>query len=244
MVITSINNEKVKYIYKLQQKKYRDQFHQFVVEGDHLIVEAIKSNLVCEIYILDGYNFDFSFDGNINFVTSDVMKKMSSQDSSCNMLAICNMPQNNKITKNVIMLDQLQDPGNIGTIIRSAAAFNYDLFIGENTCDIFNPKTIRSTEGMIFHINFVKGNISEFIKEHSNYSFFVADMNKGHSVSDLKDIKLHAIIVGNEGSGVSDEIKNNENVEFVHIKQSSICESLNVGVAASILMHEMGDLNE
>ena len=96
---------------------------------------------------------------------------------------------------------------------------------------------------MIFHVNFIKSNLLDFINQHNDYKFYIADMNEGLSVKEIKNISKHGIIVGNEGNGISDDIRN-MNIEYVHIKQSSKCESLNVGVAASIIMHELGDINE
>lgn len=242
MVITSLNNEYIKEVNKLHQKKYRDESKKFIIEGDHLVSEAYKSGYLKEIIILED-NFVKYDDIKTTYVTKDVMDKISEQISSSNIIGICSYIENTNISNNCIMLDALQDPGNLGTIIRSAAAFNYDVILGDNTVDIYNSKVIRSTEGMIFHVNFIKSNLLDFINKHDNYKFYIADMNKGFDVKELNNVSKHGIIIGNEGNGISDDIRNLD-LDYIHIKQSSKCESLNVGVAASIIMHELGDINE
>lgn len=243
MIIESVNNERIKNISKLHLKKYREEEEKFLVEGDHLVDEAYKNNYLLEVFILNGK--EYTFDNiNITYVTEDVMRKLSEQDSSTDIIGVCKMIDE-KIDEgsNLIILDALQDPGNLGTIIRSAAAFNYSVVLGDNTVDIYNSKVLRSTEGMIFNVSFIKENIESFIKNHSNYSYFIADMDKGINIKNLKISGLVGIIVGNEGNGVS-SILRDLNLNYVHIKQSKKCESLNVGVAASILMHEVGDIYE
>lgn len=242
MVITSVNNDYIKEVNKLHQKKYRDESKTFIVEGDHLISEAYKNGYLKEIIALEDVILKYD-DIKTTYVTKEVMDKISEQISSSNIIGICNYIENKSINNNVIMLDGLQDPGNLGTIIRSAAAFNYDVILGDNTVDIYNSKVIRSTEGMIFNVNFIKSNLVDFINKHDDYTFYIADMDKGKSVKALKDISKHGIIVGNEGNGISDDVRN-MNIEYVHINQNRKCESLNVGVAASIIMHELGDKNE
>lgn len=242
MVITSLNNDYIKEVNKLHQKKYRDESKSFIIEGDHLIAEAYKNGYLKEIIALDNMIVKYD-DIKTTYVTKEVMDKISDQMSGTNIIGICNYIENKSITNNVIMLDGLQDPGNLGTIIRSAAAFNYDVILGDNTVDIYNSKVIRSTEGMIFNVNFIKSNLVDFINEHNDYKFYIADMNEGYNVKEINKTTKHGIIVGNEGNGISDIIRN-MNIEYVHIKQNKKCESLNVGVAASIIMHELGDLNE
>lgn len=242
MVITSINNEKIKNLAKLHLKKYRDEEKLFLVEGDHLVSEAIKHNYLVELYLLDGDNNPFDFD-NITYVSKEVLNKLSEQDSSTNVVGVCKFIDEKISSNKLILLDSLQDPGNLGTIIRSASAFNYDIVIGDNTVDIYNSKTIRSTEGMIFSVNFIKSNLKNFIINNNKYNYLIADMHKGNDSKKIMNINNPAIIVGNEGNGISDEIRN-MNIEYVHINQDTNCESLNVGVAASILMYELGDINE
>lgn len=242
MIITSVNNEYIKEVNKLHIKKYRDEKKLFIIEGDHLINEAYKTGNLKEIFVLENSNYKFD-NVKTTYVTKEVLAKLSEQLSSPDIIGICSYIENSTIENNLIILDSLQDPGNLGTIIRSAAAFNYDVILGENTVDIYNSKVIRSTEGMIFHVNFLKTNIVNFIKENNNYNYIIADMHKGDNIKKLKVNTKIAIIVGNEGNGISDEVRNLK-LNYVHINQTKKCESLNVGVAASIIMHELGDIDE
>lgn len=242
MEITSVNNEKIKELSKLQTKKYRDEKKLFLVEGDHLVNEAYKAGYLKEVFVLNDskYNFD-----NIPLtkVSKEVIKKLSEQTSLSDIVGVCAYIEEKITNNNLIILDGIQDPGNLGTIIRSAAAFNYDILLGDNTVDIYNSKVIRSTEGMIFNVNYIKNNIIDFINKNKNYNYFIADMNKGKEIKDLSINKNIAIIMGNEGNGISKEVHDKIN-KYLYIKQMSKCESLNVGVAASIIMYELGDINE
>jgi len=242
MVITSTSNERIKNIAKLQIKKYRDEERKFLVEGDHLVNEAYESGYLEEVFILDGANYSFD-NVNVNYVSEEVLKKLSDQISSTDIIGVCKFIDIKELNNNLILLDKIQDPGNLGTIIRSAAAFNYDVVIGDNSVDIYNSKTIRSTEGMIFHVNFIKTNLINFINNNRNYKYLIADMNNGTNVKKLNITGKHALIMGNEGNGVSDDIRN-LGLDYVYINQNNKCESLNVGVASSILMHELGDVDE
>ena len=242
MVITSVNNEKIKNLSKLHLKKYRDEEKKFLIEGDHLVTDAINNNSLLELYVLESANINFEFE-NVTYVTKEVLNKLSEQDSSTNVIGVCKYIESKDLSNKLLLLDGIQDPGNLGTIIRSAAAFGFDIILGDNTVDIYNSKTIRSTEGMIFNINFYKTNLITFISDNSKYNYFIADMHKGNSVKDITGTNYTAIIMGNEGNGVSTEIRN-LNLNYLHINQNKKCESLNVGVAASIIMYELGDVNE
>jgi TrmH family RNA methyltransferase len=236
MNITSLNNSKVKEWNKLKIKKYRDQEKKFIIEGDHLVNIALKNNLVESlICIEDKYDFNNKY-----IVTKEIMKKLSSQVSISNEMAICNFINKNKIEGNVIILDNIQDPGNMGTIIRSAVAFNFKtIIISNDSVDLYNEKTIRATEGMLFNLNIIIGNLNKYIDElrKNDYLILGTDVNKGTNISDFKDKKI-ALIIGNEGQGMHNNLKLLCD-KMVNIKMNSKCESLNAGVAASILMSEV-----
>ena len=243
MLITSLTNDKVKNLVKLQNKKYREEEKKFIVEGDHLVSESYKTNNLIEIYALEDIVVTFT-DVPVTYVTKEVMKKISEQTSSTDIIGLCKYIENEiDEKKNLVLLDGIQDPGNLGTIIRSAVAFNFDIVIGDNTVDVYNSKTIRSTEGMIFNVNFIKSNLVDFINNHKNHKYLVADMNNGTDIKSYNKTSNVAIIMGNEGNGISDIIRNLD-IDYIYIKESKKCESLNVGVAASIIMHELGDIDE
>ena len=138
------------------------------------------------------------------------------------------------------MLDNLQDPGNLGTIIRSAVAFNIGtIIISDDSVDLYNPKVVRSTEGMIFNLNVIRRNLKEVIPvlKRQGYKIVGTLVNAG---DDLKNIDKEnvCIIIGNEGNGMSLDIRDMCD-NFTNIKISDNCESLNAGVAASIIMYEV-----
>ena len=233
MKITSLQNDHVKYWNSLNNKKFRDKERRFLVEGDHLISEAKKQNLVIETISTVDEMADF-------LVTEEIMKKISSQATICENAAVVRFIPEDKISGNIIVLDGIQDPGNLGTIIRSCIAFNFtNIILSDTSVDLYNPKVIRATEGMIFHINVLRRNLIEFIPslKKLGYKIIGADVING---SDIKNIDKEniALVLGNEGNGMSNEVKDLCDW-FVYIKMNNACESLNVGVAASILMYEV-----
>ena len=150
MIYSSIHNDKIKFYKNLNIKKFR-------------VEEASKSGLLKEIIILDGNDYDY----NVNkiYVTSNVMKTISTLDSLPSIIGVCDKNLNKVLGDKVLILDNIQDPGNLGTIIRSAVAFDIDTIIASlDTVDIFNPKVIRASQGMIFHINYIVDNLSERLK--------------------------------------------------------------------------------
>ena len=235
MYITSTSNEKIKYIKKLNEKKYRDSENLFLVEDEHLVNEALKKGIVKEVFTI----FDKEYNVPTYKVNEKIMKFISNQISGSKIIAVCKKLGEKDVSGNIIILDNLQDPGNLGTIIRSAVAFNFDtIVLSNNSVDLYNPKVIRASEGMIFNINIIRTNLLDFLnKLDKDYTLITTDVNNGKDIKELKYKKI-AIVIGNEGNGVSKEIANLCN-EKVYIKMNSNCESLNAGVSASILMYEV-----
>ena len=139
----------------------------------------------------------------------------------------------------ILILDNIQDPGNLGTIVRSGVAFNFDtIVLSKDTVDLYNPKVVRATEGMIYKINIIVRDLKEFINSiKDKYIIYGTDVNNGISISDIDSNNI-VIIIGNEGNGISKDIKSlcDKNI---YIDISSRCESLNAGVASSIIMYEI-----
>ena len=207
MEISSINNTKIKEWAKLKIKKYRDNGDEFLIEGDHLVNIAVSKDLVLSIIAVDkkyevlGVPF--------YLVTDAIMKKLSSQASSSEVIAIARKNKTREINGNVVLLDNIQDPGNLGAIIRSAVAFNIDTIVMSNdTVDLYNEKVIRSSEGMIFEINFVKDNLDRVIKDlkSKNYKIYGTDVTCGKDLKSIDFCEKTGIIIGNEGNGVKKEI--------------------------------------
>lgn len=233
MKITSIHNDNVKYWVSLKSKKIRDKERKFIVEGDHLIEEARKNNLI--EYIISCVDEDADF-----YVTKEIMEKISDQKSISYNAAVVKFIPEDSVNGNVIILDNLQDPGNLGTIIRSSVAFNIDtIIISDTSVDLYNPKVVRATEGMIFNLNIIRRKLEEVIPVLKNlgYKIVGTDVNEGIDVRNISKENV-AIVIGNEGSGMSDSVRILCD-EFINIKISKACESLNAGVAASIIMYEV-----
>lgn len=239
MLITSVNNERIKELVKLKDKKYRDKNNLFFVEGKDIVDEAYKYSLIKELYVLDGTLVDM--DVPVTYVSYDVMKKISDMESISEYYAVCYKKKEADIGNRIIILDNIQDPGNLGTIIRSAVAFNFDtVVLSKNTVDLYNPKVIRSTKGMLFNINIIVRELDEFISSLDSYTIYGTDVVNGNNIRDEDILGNVAIVIGNEGRGISDNIKKLCN-KFVYIDMNNNCESLNASVAASILMYEVNN---
>lgn len=241
MLITSLNNERVKELVKLHDKKYRDMTNTFFVEGIDLINEAYKNKCLDHVYILDGYNNLFS-DIECTYVSYDVMKKISKLDSITEYFGVCKKKSNNVTPGDkIIILDGIQDPGNLGTIIRSAVAFNFDTVVLSPDCvDLYNPKVIRSTKGMIFNVNVITSDLSSYIKSLQGYKIYGTDVINGYNIKNEDIDKNIVIVIGNEGNGISDEVRKLCD-KFIYIDMNNNCESLNAGVSASIIMYEVNN---
>ena len=241
MYITSINNEYIKEISKLNEKKYRDKSNKYLIEGLHLVTEALKYDIIDTIIIRE----DFSYETNIKhiIVSNEVMKKLSDNPSIPKIMAVVNKKESTIKGNKILLLDRLQDPGNLGTIIRSAVAFNFDTIILSNdTVDLYNSKVLRSTQGMLFNINILRQDLTNVINElkNNNYTIYGTKVDNGYDVKEINNINKFALIIGNEGTGISDNILKQCD-KYLYIKMNNNCESLNAGVAASILMYEMGN---
>lgn len=242
MVITSLDNDNVKKWKKLCKKKYRDEFDIYLVEGEHLVEEAYKSGVLDKVIVLDGE--DYSYD-NIVYVSYEVMKAISSLDTPNKIMGVCKKKENIEIVgKRFLLLDGIQDPGNLGTIVRSAVAFNIDtIILSDDTVDLYNPKVLRSTQGMIFHTNIFSYDIVAFINilKSMGITVYGTDVNNGIDARELSslDKASFALVMGNEGNGVRKEVKElcDKNL---YINMNENVESLNVGVATSILLYELG----
>lgn len=238
MVYSSIENKKIKDIKKLNQKKY--QVDNFIVEGEHLVNEAYKKGLLKTLIVEE--TSDFSLDVETLYVTENVLKYISELDNPQKIMGICKkIIPNENLGNKILILDKVQDPGNLGTIIRSAVAFNVDtIILSEDTVSIYNSKVIRASQGMLFHINIKIGNLKEEIDnlKRQNYKIYSTDVNNGKSLKSLEKIDKFAIIMGNEGNGVSDEI-NKLSDEYIYINMNENCESLNVAIATSIILYEL-----
>ena len=174
MIITSTNNEHIKELNKLKEKKYRDITNSFLIEGEHLVNEAAKKEVITELIILEGTNY-YLDNIKTTHVSKEVMKKLSNMDSYPNVMGLCKKIEEKRIGNKILILEDIQDPGNLGTIIRSAVAFDIDtIILSPKTVDLYNNKVIRSTQGMLFHINIIIKDLEKIItKLKENNIFFI-----------------------------------------------------------------------
>ena len=243
ITITSVENEKVKKFRKLQSKKYREQYNQYLVEGEHLVYEAYKRGVLQELLLVEGR--DVILPVPYNYYSKAVMNKISSMDNPPTVMGLCNKYESDEIKGDrILILDGIQDPGNMGTIIRSAVAFNIDtIILTENTVDLYNSKVLRATQGMFYHINIVEIaglEVMDILKNMNIpvYGTNVCDGIDARCLSSEEKEKF-ALVMGNEGNGVRDEMSE-LCTKNLYIRMNKNAESLNVGIAASILMYELG----
>ena len=237
-MIESVNNDGIKELRKLKDKKYRDESNLFLVEGDHLVKEAYKSgNLVKLILTEDIYDFDVE-----KLLVSDKVLQSISELNNTSVIGVCRKVSTVlDLTKNIVILDGVQDPGNLGTIIRSCIAFNIDnLVLSLDTVDLYNSKVIRSTQGMIFNMNIIRDDICNTITmlKENGYKIYGTNVVNGIDIKDVKKDEKYAIIMGNEGNGISKEVSSLVD-KNIYIKMNDKCESLNVAVSASIILYEL-----
>ena len=237
-MIESINNEQIKEIRKLKDKKYRDESNLFLVEGDHLVKEAYKAGYLVKLILTeDIYDFDVE-----KLLVTDKVINSISELNNVKVIGVCKKLSNDlDLNKNIVILDGVQDPGNLGTIIRSCTAFNIEnIVLSNESVDLYNSKVIRSTQGMIFNINIIRDDLKNTIKflKDNDYIIYGTNVNNGIDVKDVKKDKKYAIILGNEGNGISEEV--NALVDKnIYIKMNEKCESLNVAVSGSIILYEL-----
>ncbi len=244
MLITSKDNNRIKQIRKLLNKKYSLEKGLFVVEGENLVGEAIKNNLLVDLFVLVGNECKYNF--KYDEVTYDVMRSISNLKSTPRILGIAKIKESKEIGNRIIILDDIQDPGNAGTIIRNAVAFGVDTVIFSKTSvSPFNEKTLRSTGGMIFNINIIIDDLSNIISniKDKNIKVIGTSLNTSKSLETLEKMDNFAIIFGNEGNGVSKEILQLCD-EVIKISMSNKCESLNVSVSSGIILYNLWSKNE
>lgn len=248
--ITSTSNETIKYFISLNDKKTRMNAKRFIVEGYHLVNEASKTNLLEAIISTDEKELKKINNVKRYLVNDAIINKIATTKNPQNILGIVKMLDHN-ITNLVpiikenktklIMLDDVNDPGNLGTIIRTAAGLGYDgIIMSPNTVDLYNEKVIRSTQGVMFKIPIIKANLQEVIKLLKKEKVFCI----GTALTNAKDVKhitkkdKFAICLGNEAKGISKEVLDNMD-ENVRIAMKNDVESLNVSIAAGIIMYEL-----
>lgn len=241
--ITSLNNEYIKYLYKLKDKKNRYQEKKFLIEGFHLVEEAYKSNSLLEILTVKELS---NYNGvNQIIVNQLVIEKLSSTKNPQGVIGICEIKNHDQLLgEKMLILDNINDPGNMGTLIRSSLGFDIDtIIISEDCVDIYNEKTIRATQGSFFNSNiYISNNLEETINllKEKNIKIVGTSLQSSIDLKELKHINKYAILLGNEANGVKDKLLNLTDVN-VKIEMNKKLESLNVAVAGSIIMYYLNN---
>jgi TrmH family RNA methyltransferase len=243
-MIVSKDNAKYKLWSKLLQKKYRQKEQLFLVEGEHLVIEANKAGVIVDVLMCEGVSFEI--DAPVTCLSKSLFDKLASTVTSAGVMAVCRMLDGEITSHNrLLLVDDVQDPGNLGTLIRSALAFGFDgLIMSEDTVDSYNEKVVRATQGALFKLPMKRANLMDDVVDlqKSGVVVYAATLNDDAKVlDDVIAVDSMAFIVGNEGAGVHDTL-----VEIcdgsVVIEMSQVVESLNVGVAGSILMHRFNGI--
>ena len=243
-MITSVKNEKVKQWKKLHKRKERTQAGAFLVEGFHLVEEAVKSNwTVREVIIQEGVELPSWTDNYpVVSISDNVMAYISQTAAPQGIIAVIESRQQTQRSGNhLLLIDSIQDPGNLGTIIRTADAAGMDgIMLGDGTVDLYNDKVIRSTQGSIFHIPIIHANLGEMVSalKEEGFAIWATALENASNYNDIIPGNKMAIILGNEGAGVQADLIEQAD-RSVKIPIYGQAESLNVSIAAGILMYHL-----
>jgi TrmH family RNA methyltransferase len=244
VVITSKSNNLIKKAKKLLKKKYRD--HSYLIEGWHLFEEAEKAGAeFLNIFVLEDYADRVSHFSMVTYVTPEILKELTDSKTPQGIiaeLAMPSLPLDNLKVGRYLVLEDVQDPGNVGTMIRTADAAGLDgVLISEKSADIYNQKTLRSMQGSHFHLPIWRTNVYEACQKLQNLDVpLIATTLSKESVS-YKTIEHNgnfALVMGNEGNGISDSMTKQADI-LAHIIMPGQAESLNVAVATGIVLFQL-----
>ncbi|MCM3663758.1 RNA methyltransferase [Mesobacillus subterraneus] len=242
--IQSDKNPQVKQWKKLLTRKERDKSGTYLVEGFHLVEEAlVMKEDVEEIILSEKTEMPPGWDyGSIpvTVVTDEISRQLADTETTQGIFAVCSQPKQSITSgKTYLLIDSVQDPGNLGTMIRTADAAGLDaVIVGKGSVDIYNPKVLRSAQGSHFHLPVLSGDLTEWIDKlvAENIPVYGTALENGAVFTEAAAAESFALLVGNEGSGVNKELlaKTTQNL-YIPIYGNS--ESLNVAVAAGILLY-------
>lgn len=252
MLIESLNNQKIKNWKKLHARKNREKQEQYLLEGEHLVEEAVKQapELIDTIIIDESQPKQWGNlenDYNIVWVTEEISDVLAQTETSQGIFAVMNKKEESKpeqLKAPYLLLDGVQDPGNVGTMIRTAVAAGFQgVVFGKGTVDMYNDKVLRSAQGTHFACDIQAGDLEEWIEyfQSKEYRIYGTDLNPDavdyRSVTSEKN-SSYALIVGNEGAGVDEALLEKVD-QSLYIPISGRVESLNVAIAAAILMFSL-----
>lgn len=245
--IDSINNKLIRQTIALYSRHERDKKDLFVLEGERLISELRDTELIEYVIISESYNGYCPDTGNIYLTSNLIFDKLSDTVNPQGILAVCR-----KLSYDVhsaftaeaplfVVLENVQDPGNLGTVIRTADAAGFNgVFLSKGTVDLYNPKVVRSTMGSMFHLPiYTNVNIEHLINDFKRYNVqtLAAHLGGAGTPYECNMKKATAIFIGNEGSGLTPETATMTD-RLVRIPMPGRAESINASIAAGILIYE------
>lgn len=242
-LIESVNNLKIKQIAKLHARKDRKKAGQFLLEGFHLVEEAAKSNIDIEMILTvnpDKLTEVMVENSKQQYeITFKIAEKLSQTEAPQGIYAVCNMPTIDDVTLNrAVYLDRIQDPGNVGTIIRTADAAGMDaVIIAKGTVDIYNDKVLRASQGSVFHIPVIELDF-ENAKEKVKGKVLGTSLENSVDYHQIEKTDSFLLVLGNEGQGVDQAILDQTDINL-YVPIHGKAESLNVAVCAGILMYHL-----
>ncbi|MBE5737206.1 MAG: RNA methyltransferase [Clostridiales bacterium] len=244
-MITSKQNSLIKEIRSLSDKKNRDKLGVYVIEGVKPVKEAIDIGLsIRDIIVSEKLQSTFlNCNLNVQVVSDEVFKSVSEEVCPQGALAVVYKPQTELTAPkgSCVLLDGVSDPSNVGAIIRTAVASGYnDLYMTDDCADAYSQKAVRCSMSGVFRLNIMRASIDEILKVIS-LPICVADMG-GQNVFNLKNDKNVCLVIGNEGHGVSQKVRDRADI-VVSIPMQNQMESLNASVSAGILMYALKNHN-
>lgn len=243
--ITSKSNPYIRHLKKLRtDRSYRYEQRQYIADGTKLLEEALRWNapIIC-VVIQQGITIPALPDGLRTVeVPENLMRDISRMDTPQGVLTVCAMPQPQPLTveKGCLILDGIQDPGNLGTILRTADAFDVPVILSEGCADPFGEKTVRATMGVPFRTRLIQASRSDIVSACRFQGIPLIATALSDRAKDIRSLPVSeaAVIIGSEGRGVSAEYLSAADAEAI-IPMSERCESLNAAVAAAVVMWQM-----
>ncbi|MGD3154412.1 TrmH family RNA methyltransferase [Staphylococcus warneri] len=241
--ITSAQNNKIKNANKLKKKKDRDKTGLALIEGVHLIEEAYQSGLVIEqLFVVDPSRTDsdlIEYANETFEINLKVAESLSGTVTPQGFFAVIKKPDYDVTTaKQVLLIDRIQDPGNLGTLIRTADAAGIDLIVMEKgTADPYQDKVLRASQGCVFHIPVISESLQSYINTFNGPVYGTA-LDNAVSFKEIEAQETFALILGNEGEGVDPALLEHT-TQNITIPIYGQAESLNVAIAGSILLYQL-----
>ncbi len=248
------SNNQIKLLRKLGQKKYREKEGLFIVEGDRAVEQVLENKVVQvkEIFVDEGKAKSYQLSANSFYeVDSKLMNELSDTDNAQGLLAVCKIPKETSIEELqqenglIIATDRIQDPGNLGTIVRTGVWFGVAaILLEKGSVDLFHPKVVRSTAGATGCLPYLNANLGEDFKEfeQAGWDILMLDSNSGaEPIDQIKLSEKTILVVGNEANGISHDLitPNRQRVLIPAAEKNRSVESLNAAIAMSIALYQL-----